>query len=644
MSRHDDPSFDADEAGADVIFELLQASAEWLAADPDPQAFIERLTREGPQRFAGMLDAEPGAVVDHARFFTSMGWAIANAMPMPDNGFRPRKLALPGRNDACVCGSGRKFKQCCADLFAHLPVLEPQLLGALMVRALPAARWATLPREHVAPGMVAGAAEFLDEEGRGDEAIALLQPWAQLPAPWPDSRADLLDFLGDLCLDAGLQTERERLARAMTERGAKRVQSLGWQRLCLLATDAGDDAAAAQAFVKAQRLTPNDPRVALLEVTTLLGQGDAKRARERAAFHAMRLSRLPNAFELAEQIDVLEAFADEDSAISREADAMFLEAASPPMLGELASLEAWLHALPPPKLRLTLPRAPCDDLGELRPNGAATKALRAWRKVFELESPRLAFDTVDHEDAFNVLDRATDWLPVLQAQPLLADCFEVLDGLVSMLEVLPVAHTAAVQALLMIRAIDLWALLRARQPAARCEWGHLGNRPALRLLAWRIDLDSTPKAESSFVELEHLVTVLNPHDNHGLRERLAAVYLRRGNADRALALCERYPDDTPGMSLLHARALLARQRPNEAAALVADALNRNPHLRKLLQAARAPKLPDVASYRTGSPEEARIALAQQFDLWRNDPAVTLWLKQQLLPRGSGSAETPSLFD
>ena len=638
----DDAAFDADEPGSDAILELLQASAEWLVADPDPQAFIARMAREGPQRFAGMLEAEaePGAVGDEPRFFTSLGWAILNAMPMPGNGFQPIKLPMPGRNEACVCGSGRKFKQCCAGLFANLPVLEPQLLGALVIRALPAARWAVLPGQHVAPGMVAGAAEFLSEEGRLADAIALLQPWSQLPAPWPDGRAELLDFLGDLYLDAGLQTEREHLARAMVERGGKAMQSLGWQRLCLLATDAGDKAGAAAAFEKAQRLTPNDPRVGLLEVTTLLGQGQAQKARERAAFHAKRLSRLPNAFEIAEQIEVLEEFADADSPMSREADAMFRGAEAAPALRQLGVLEAWLLALPPPQLRLTLPRAPCDDLGQLRPNAAAAKALRQWRQAFDLEAPRMAFDTVDDEDALDAFD-SVDWLPLLQAQPLLADCFEVIDGLVSMLEVVPVARAATVQSLLMVRAIELWALLRARHPAALCEWGHLGNRPALRLLAWRVDLDTTPKAESSFVELEHLVTVLNPNDNHGLRQRLAAVCLRRGEAARALALCERYPEDTPGMSLLHARALLAAQRLTEAAALLADALERNPHLRKLLQAARAPRRPTVASYGVGSSEEARITLAEQFDLWRDDPAVKLWLREQLASRG---AATPGLFD
>ena len=107
----DDAEFDADDSGSDAIFELLQASAEWLVADPDPQAFIARMAREGPQRFAGVLEAEPGAVGDEPRFFTSLGWAIVNAMPMPGNGFRPIKLPMPGRIEACVCEGSQRVRE-----------------------------------------------------------------------------------------------------------------------------------------------------------------------------------------------------------------------------------------------------------------------------------------------------------------------------------------------------------------------------------------------------------------------------------------------------------------------------------------------------------------------------------------------------
>ena len=641
------------EDGPDPVLDLLATSAEWLVADPDPQAFIERVAREGPSRFAGMWAVDDQAAASQSvtflsedarnkdRFFRSLAWSIASAMPLPGNGFKPLRLALPGRNEACVCGSGVKFKQCCSAFFAHVPPLDPGLLGALVVRALPTGLWATLPQQqHVTPDMVVAAAGMMGDEGRDEDALLLLEPWAALPPPWPDSRADLLDLLGDLYLDLRRQRERELLAHNMVRHGGKAMQSMGWQRLCLMATDAGDEDGARRAFEAAQRLTPNEPRVALLEVTTLLGQGQAARARERAAFHARRLSRLPEAFAIADRIEMLEEFADPNSELSLRTGSMLGESrgADAPAPA-LAELQQWLEALPAPRLRLTLPGAACADLGELRPTAAAKKALRQWHEVFEFTPPRMAWEGVgdDALDAF-----ASDaWLPLLRAQPLLADCFDVIDGLVLALDALHSASTSFLQTLLMERALRLWQLLRERQPGALCEWSHVGNRPALRLLASRIEIDTSPRADEAYPWLVQLVRVLNPHDNHGLRERLVAVYLRRGEAAAALALSEHCPDDMLGMTLLHARALLALGRLDEAGAVLGRALQRNAHARKLLLASRAPKRPDVTSYAPGSVEEARIALAHQFDLWRDDPVVRQWLRQRLLP---AAGDTPGRFD
>ena len=633
-----DPDFDEDDEPPEIILALLTLSAEWLLADPNPQAFIARMAAEGPVRFGEMLEADDSTAVlktQHSAaeqaahevgFFRALAWAIASAMPLPVHGFKPHKLPLPGRNEPCVCGSGKKFKHCCAPFFNHLPELPPDMLGGLVVRALPPSAWPALPAQHVAPGMVVAAAELLSDDGRDDDAIRLLEPWAQLPAPWPDGRADLLDLLGDFYLEAQRQPEREQLARDMVQRGGKAVQSLGWQRLCLLATDAGDEAAARAAFENAQRLAPNDPRVALLEVTTLLGQGEAGRARERAAFHVKRLSRLPDAADMADQIEALAEFADPNSELSRSTDAMLGGPAALPRV--LIELEQWLAGLPAPKLRLTLPKLPCDDLGELQPTATVKRALRLWDESFGPTPILMAWHTAGRE-SLDALGH-DDWLRVLQAHPTLVDSFEVLDALLMMVKEIPVDEVADLRALLTVRAQCLWQLLAERQPRALCEWAWSGNRPALRLLADWVMQDDTPRADHAYPWLMQLVRVRNPHDNHGLRERLAAVALRRGESAQALALCEHYPDDMVGMTLLHARALLAEGRLAEAGAVVESALERNTHLRELLLATKAPRMPEGERYKVGSADEARIALVNQFDLWREDAAVRAWLAGRLV--------------
>ncbi len=633
----------------EAIEDLLSLCARWLLDDADPQRFIARLAVEGPALFPELFDQEDPSDGDPAvlrsRFFRSFGWAVASAMPLPAQGYRPHKLPLPGRNEPCVCGSLRKFKHCCSPLFEQLPPLEPEGLGALMLCQMPPARWADLPSSGVAPAMVLAAAAELHDDGRVKDACRLLEPWAAVPAPWRAALGELLDLLCDLYLDLDKPRKRKQLAQAMVERGDAAVQSLGWQRLSMIAADAGDAVASRQAFERAQRLTPDDPRLAILEVTTLWGTGQAAQAQERAAFHARRLARLPHAAELADSVELLEAMAKgelpalPEDVFHNEGDdelGVLLDPASP-----LQQLGRWADRLPPPVLRLDLSGATPQDLGSLVPATSSDKALLKWRKAFKLRVPQGVGQHIDG-DPLHVFVNET-WSDLLQREPRLADHFEVLDGLLLALDVVPLGMAAGVQAALLSRALDLWTMLRAAWPSARCEWVHLANRPALRLLARRIDIDESPLAEETLAWLQAMVEVLNPHDNHGLRERLAAVYLRRGMAAQALALCERYPSDYVGMQLLQARALLALQRLPEATVAYSQALKANRHVGKLLQAARKPSLPNVPSYAVGSLEKARVAVHPQHDLWRRDKTVQAWVKCQTTELPEVGATLP-MFD
>lgn len=645
MNEHD-PN---DEPGHDALLDLLSYSAHRLVADPDPQRFIADLAEVGPMMFPDVLRGDPAVwrehrakpagerAADEARLFRSLAWAVASAIPLPGQRFRARRLPLPGRNDPCLCGSLLKFKHCCAERIGMMPRFDEDLLGALVVEALPREQWGGLHAAGARPEMVAAAAEELRDDERLADAVRLLEPWSKLPPPWPDDRAGLLDLLGDCYLDQQKPRKRKQLAEAMVAHGAPAVQAKGWHRLAMLAADRGDAAASQAAFEKAQRLAPDDPALAMLEVTLLYGRGEAARARERAAFHARRLKRLPDAQRLEPAIDALEQLSREDSPLSGRVHAEF----GPPDLSVFELLREMLADAPPPRLRLALPAQPVADLTELEPAPAARRPLTRWRKVFAVEPGRLALQPAEFD--LPQLAGSSDWLALLHKEPQLIDCFEVLDDLLGVLDAVPFDMARPAADLVQQRALALWAQLRERQPGARCEWAYLGNRPALRLLARFALRDGTPTAAVSFDGLRHLVEVLNPHDNHGLRERLAAVLLRRGDTAGALALCERYPDDAIGMQLLHARTLLSLRRAEAAVPLLQQAVAHNPHLRPLLLGKRAPRLPHVPSYALGSIEEARIALAPQFDLWRSDPVVQRWLRDQLDPPAAAGT-TGELFD
>lgn len=168
------------------------------------------------------------------------------------------------------------------------------------------------------------------------------------------------------------------------------------------------------------------------------------------------------------------------------------------------------------------------------------------------------------------------WLPVLTMHPVLANSFEVLDQLLLLLTAHPSPTAMSVADLLVARALALGAEIRRLYPSARCEWGHWANRPALRLIAQHIMANEGPTADTSFEWLRAMMETLNPNDNHGFREMLMAVYLRRRLVNEASALAGRYPDDTEAMALLEARAHWAKGRQAEAGMLMKQLFGRSP--------------------------------------------------------------------
>jgi tetratricopeptide (TPR) repeat protein len=610
MSRGDVP--EPDDAHADAFSEALQwlvhGSANRLVRDADPGAYLDWIARHGASIGEGVLPPDmrgKAHAVDASRLMRLLGHMIYAAMPLPQHRFQPRRLPLPGRNDPCLCGSLRKFKQCCEPMMSAMPRLSDEMAIPAVLDAMGKKAWRDLPASRIALRLVVAAAATFRHERRPADAVALLEPWAAQPGPYPDDRADLLDLLGDLYADLGKPRKRKALAQAMIDRGAPQVQAKGWQRLALMATDAGKVDEARAAFTQAQRLAPDDPALALLDVTMLLGLGDAAQARERADFHARRLERMNADGRHDDLIAALRQLGEQGFA--------YFEHATLEHEPQLGRLDAWLAALPPPVLRLDLRHADAATLGELLPAKALDRALERWHEVFDAGSPTLVSLHAEGGDAWRGFG---GWMGLLEAEPALGDSFDVIDGLLLALESHPSPASAAVARRLIERGLALWALLRARYARARCEWGVWTNRPALRILAQHVVGDDTPTAERSFDWLRHLVEVLNPHDNHGFRTRLAAVLLRRGLHADALALAERYPDDRDEMALAQVLALWHLGRRGEATSLFVDTLKGNRHLAKVMRSTVRPRPVETAFVGVGSLQEAQLAYRDQFDLWQ----------------------------
>jgi hypothetical protein len=588
---------------------LLSAAARHLLKSDDLPTFADWAKVAVPVhlREMGMLPAGQAVSEDEAALTCLMGRALHAAMPLPSRRYRPIKLALPERNEPCLCGSGRKFKHCCAPLVPGLPSFPPELCIGPVLRGLGKAGWAVLPQSHIQPGMVMQAAVSWMEDGHVGDAAAVLAHWLPKEGPIADDRAELLDLLGDLYADLDKPRKRKELAQAMVARGGKKVQAKGWQRLCAMAADAGKPGEAAEAFKQAQRCDPEDPNLALLDMSVLIGGGSKDLLKPRAAFWAQRLARQNRHGELNDLIEHVLDMGERGGEAHLDAIADHEP--------ELAVIKDWLDALPPPKLRLQhSPHATPDDLGLLAPSRELARALEDWGKVFDIAVPDLTGLHSNDPEPWRYIGA---WLTVLQRSSELGDSFDVLDGLILLLDTHPSEGAVWLALALEKRGIALWAQLKAQHPKAQVAWGFMGNRPALRLLARHIAEDSSPRADNSFDWLRDIVEVRNPNDNHGFRELLMMVYLRRAMVMEALVLAARYPQDGDAMQMLHARAAWAAGERGQAISLMRAVFAQSSHMAKVWRSSKRPNVKQTEFVTYRSEHEAKLVYSEQFDLWQD---------------------------
>ena len=606
--------------GDDEMFGLFAMSAKVLARSGDPAAFLDWIARHGPgfaPEMARGIDPRTGPP---GLAFRAMGLAIYGAMPLPEAGFQTRRLAVPGRNEPCLCGSGRKYKHCCLRLHGVLDLTGFNMLRHIL-DSTPKKRFADLPASRVDPLAVADTARQWHEEGDDERAAALLEPWFAGEGPLGAKLEPLFDQLMDCCLALGQERKRTRLIACALARGDRVVRVSALQRRATILADRGDLEGAWRSFGEAQREDPEDPNLAMLELTLLVSRGEAEQARERARFWIARLERRRDPA-LADLIGFLrKVHADPDAALG-EVDAKRF-----PGLARLAALAAAAPA--------AQAHCPAADRGEagrvLEPQDALKKTEARWRKVFPQTKPGL---TATQHGFTGMWIEPASWLDFLERNALAWQSFDVLDDLAMAVEALQTigARATLLEPLLERGAALLEANLGAAPPGnGTLQWGWVENRSALRMLAhlaWRaaaeMDRGASPER---FVALAERLIALNPADNQFVRAPLTRAYLVRGAPDKALALAERYPDDFCGPALNRILALVRLGRRAEALGALRDAARRHRVAVEMLlaEAPRRPKPDPGFGVVMGGKEEAWDYRAAQRALWERDGALD-WLR------------------
>jgi hypothetical protein len=535
-----------------------------------------------------------------------MSRVIWKQTPHPAHRYAPAPLPASERNAPCHCGSGIKYKQCCQSIEHGLPIERMNLLPNLL-DALPRKRWGELPGSRIDRDAVAHAAHEWSEQGRDKDTLALLEPWFADDARF-DARHELLfDLLLDAYTNAGKPRKKSALLDRAMKHGDRTLRSAAMQRRVSMLADEGEFPAAWKLFAEAQRYQPESPSLSHLEVTLLLGEGREAEARERARFWVLRLERLRDPG-LSGLIDLLRN-------VAEHGGSAMLNMALGDDQEVTDLLELWRSA---PAVAVHYELTPQgDSAGPLLPSLALQAALQQWDEVFP-GSGRGLLQQGDNDDVWIA---APVWLPVLRAQPILWNTFEVLDALVYALNDIPALGVDGVLDALLERAgCLLREVIRANQAdGLKLEWGWMENRAALRLLGSRLARElrdaSTPE---HLTRLEWLVCTLNPNDNQGFRDALMRRYLEVARFADALALADRYPHDMAPMRYNRALALYALERVALATFALRDAVTDSPKLLAWLLK-RNPKPPrmDPLGVHVGGDDEAFIYRDEHLALWKS---------------------------
>ena len=603
------PSADA------ALSTLLEAAVKTALKTPDPTAFLDWFGTNAPDLAPELFGADSDAAAVR-QVALSMGRALWNALPQPDNNYRPRPLPKPQRNDACPCGSGRKYKQCCAAFEQNIPDFPPELLLAQVLRNVSLKALAELPLRFISPEQLAAVAEQWIEQGDAKRAVALLEPLFEEMAALDERAEWAFDMLADAYLDIDKPKKRIQLVEKLMSVPNLWLRSAAMHRRATMYADERDFAAAWQVFKEAQRLQPDNVSLSHLEVLLLICENRREEAESRAEFWIARLKRMGGYDDLIEQLQRMIASFD---AIQHEL------APQPPV--ELEQLKTLAAQLPPPQSLYRL-EVHDGDAGELTPLPQLVELEQTWRQRFFGDEK---FGIEPEEALFDALNHADEWLGWLQANPDALQSFSIVEQLTDVGMLLVGEDDSWLDELVAPLAAHAEQLLRcvlAANQAESCklEWGWLNNRPALRAIqnrAWLL-VQQQQDLDAAQALLEWLLNTLNPADNQGIRFMLARLYLLENRPLPLLELLKRHGDESAELMYHRALALYMAGKKAEAKRALRQAAECWPEVLKMLQALK-PRKPKLAQHgvTAGGKDEAWLYREQFLPLWQHSGAAEL---------------------
>lgn len=283
---HSSPS---DTHASELFGGILDDAVTHIIENEDPERLMGWLTKRLEQPDAGdIFDIHSAEEI--RPLACAVGRTVWNAMPLPGNDYQPRPLPTPGRNDRCFCGSGQKYKRCCAR--ATPPTLDAEMLWALLLSRLsPAGRREAIRSGRAPIRVLVGLAMEFEDGGQPKKALDFLEPAFEAKLHGHGEDHDYaLNLLCNLYDELGYHNKKSALlARVIAETRRSPLRSGALQRLAANKLDNGDTVGAWETFHRALRDDPKSPSLGLLEVQMLIAEGRNNQARDRARFWVRRL-------------------------------------------------------------------------------------------------------------------------------------------------------------------------------------------------------------------------------------------------------------------------------------------------------------------------------------------------------------------
>jgi len=199
-------------------------------------------------------------------------------------------LPKPERNAPCPCGSGKKYKRCCAAQATALPDLQSdEIWGILLPLLTPAqAMDAVFSRQVPQPVVVETARDQL-EAGEPQAALAIVVPLFQNPERLDERARGAVELLVDIYDELGLEEDKKGHVEVLARRLRPPLRQDLFLQLAISAFDRGEIDEAWEEFRRAEREDPARPSLGFIEISLLLEGDRPEEAREVALAWRTRL-------------------------------------------------------------------------------------------------------------------------------------------------------------------------------------------------------------------------------------------------------------------------------------------------------------------------------------------------------------------